>query len=339
MIGEPESASALRTATAGRKICLCMGVTDETIAACYASGHRTIDEIRTITRACTRCFGCEADLHSFYTSVLVPGKFRVPRQGWRGALARAAAGYDLYRAAQRYYHRSVRWRVHPIVFGALVVERRDLHARMIVANVDDGADAPACGAVDLDVRLIDAAGTTVMVERREVGANRTLVIEASDLLRAAAAADGTFAGMLLLEGRRRHIGSLRPYVHYYNDVSIASTHDQWTADETRHHGFCTMVRVAADRRLAIHLSASNLESVPYRSAVVLTNHHGAQREAFVELPPRGTLFTGVGDLFGPLEDFLEGRLGTVRFENWSHRAMYYFLAHDPVTNAWNVNHL
>lgn len=323
---------------AGRKICLCLGVTDETIVACYASGHRTIEEIRAITRACTRCFGCEADLHSFYTSVLVPGKFRATRPGWRGRLTTVAARYDLYRLAQGVYHRRLRWRVQPMVFGALIVERPDLHARVIVANVEARADAAPFGDVDLTVELTDATGRLVASSRHRIAANRTLVLEARDVLRGAGV-DGTFAGMLLLRGHRRYIGSLRPYMHYYNEVSIASTHDQWTADETRHHGFCTMVRVGVDGRPAVHLAVSNLEPAPYRSTAVLTNHHGAQREALVELPPRGTLFAGVRDLFGPVEDFLEGRLGTVRFENWSHRAMYYFLAHDAEMNTWNVNHL
>jgi hypothetical protein len=84
---------------------------------------------------------------------------------------------------------------------------------------------------------------------------------------------------------------------------------------------------------------SNLERAPYRSAVVLTNHRGAQRETVVELPPRGTLLASVGELFARATEFLDGELGTVRFENWSHRGMYYFLAHDREMSTWNVNHL
>jgi bacterioferritin-associated ferredoxin len=321
--------------TPGRKICLCMGVTDETIAQCYAAGHRTIDEIRAVTRACTRCFGCEADLRSFHASVLVPGRFVPARPGLGGRLVRAASRHDLYRFAQRHYHRWVRWRVQPIVLGALVVERADLHARMIVANVEPVGTA--FGAVDLAVELVDAGGGTVATARHRLAPNRTLVVEARDLLRGPGA-DG-FAGMLLVRGRRRHIGSLRPYVHYYNQVSIASTHDQWTADETRHHGFCTMVRVMPAERPSVHLGVSNLEPAPYRSAVVLTNHRGEQQETQVALSPRGTRVAALRELFADVDAFLDGRLGTVRFENWSHRAMYYFLAHDPEAGTWNVNHL
>lgn len=320
---------------AGRKICLCMGVTDEAIARCYSEGHRTIDAIRAVTRACTRCFGCEADLRSFYTSVLVPEKFVAARPGLRGRLARAVARHDLYRLAQRHYHRWVRWRIQPMTFGALVVERADLHTRVVLANVEPAGET--FGAVDLTAELVDASGATVATARRGIAPNRTLVIEARDLLRGDRAE--RFAGMLLLRGRRRHIGSLRPYMHYYNDLSLASTHDQWTADETRHHGFCTMVRVAPDARPAVHLGVSNLESAPYRSAVVLTNHRGEQRETRLELPARGTALAALHDLFSGVDGFLDDRLGTVRFENWSHRAMYYFLAHDPEMGTWNVNHL
>jgi bacterioferritin-associated ferredoxin len=326
---------AVTTATGrGRKICLCMSVTDEEIARCYAAGHRTIDEIRAVTRACTRCFGCEADLHSFHASVLVPGKFAVARPGLRGRLARAAARHDLYRLAQRHYHRWVRWRVQPMVFGALVVERPDLHTRIVLANVEPAE--VAFGAVDLAVELVDGGGGTVATARHPLRPNRTLVIEARDLLDRA---EADFAGMLVVRGRRRHIGSLRPYMHYYNDGSIASTHDQWTADETRHHGFCTMVRVSADGRPDVYLGVSNLEPAPYRSAVVLTSHAGEQRETRLELSPHGTIVASVRDLFPSAGELLDGRPGTVRFENWSHRAMYYFLAHDRERNTWNVNHL
>jgi hypothetical protein len=100
-----------------------------------------------------------------------------------------------------------------------------------------------------------------------------------------------------------------------------------------------MVRVTPDERPSVHLGVSNLEAAPYRSAVVLTNHRGEQQETQVALPPRGTRVAALRELFAGVDAFLDGRLGTVRFENWSHRAMYYFLAHDPEMGTWNVNHL
>jgi hypothetical protein len=147
-----------------------------------------------------------------------------------------------------------------------------------------------------------------------------------------------FLGTVIIKGRRRFTGSLRPYTHYYNDVSIASTHDQWTPDVTRHEGFCTMVRVPPSEPV-VYLSVSNIEPVPYHSKVVLTNHRGKSLESDVDVPPYGTAMMATSDLFSNASSFLENQLGTVRFENWSHRAMYYFLAHNRGLNTWNVNHL
>src|SRR6185436_4789432 len=85
-----------------RKICLCMSVTDCEIAAAFAAGHRTLNDIRATTRACTRCFGCESDLTSFIDDVLVPGKYTPPHQVLRKRamlVARRLHRYPLAHAA------------------------------------------------------------------------------------------------------------------------------------------------------------------------------------------------------------------------------------------------
>jgi hypothetical protein len=100
-----------------------------------------------------------------------------------------------------------------------------------------------------------------------------------------------------------------------------------------------MVRIPPDERPLVYLSVSNIEPSPYRSKVLLTNHRGLRLETSIEVAPYATTMVTARDLFGQVEDFLDNRLGTLRFDNWSHRAMYYFLAHDPVHDTWNVNHL
>ena len=321
-----------------RKICLCMSVTDRQIAECYGAGGRSIDEIRAITRACTRCFGCEADLRSFYSDVLVPGRYVVRRRGWLAELAAVARRHDAYTIAQRLYHRHLRWRIAPIVFAALVVEQLDLRTRLLLSNVGQGPGQLRFGDVELEISLFDHGGTVVHTGTHRVAPDRMLVLEAAEMLRGRSGAPW-FTGAVVVRGRRRDIGSLRPYMHYYNDVSVASTHDQWTADATRHHGFCTVVRVAPDDRPSMHVAVTNLETTAYASPVILVNQRGEQRTATVEVPPRGTAVLAVRDLFGGLDAFLDGEAGTVRFENWAQRAMYYFLAHDKERHTWNVNHL
>ena len=320
-----------------RKICLCMSVTDRQIAECYGTG-RPLDDIRAITRACTRCFGCEADLRSFYNDVLVPGRYVLPRRGWLAGLGALARRHDAYTVAQRVYHRHLRWRLAPMIFAALVVEQPELRTRLLLSNVGRGPGQLEFGDVELEITLLDHAGALVHTSLRRVAGDRMLVLEASEMLATRSAAPW-FTGAVIVRGRRRDIGSLRPYMHYYNDVSVASTHDQWTADATRHHGFCTLVRVAPDDRPCMHVAVTNLEAVPYASPVLLVNHRGEQRAARVDVAPRGTALIAVRDLFGGLDAFLDGRAGSVRFENWAHRAMYYFLAYDKERHTWNVNHL
>ncbi len=323
---------------AAKKICLCMSVTDEEIAACYESGHTDLKDIREITRACTRCFGCEADLTAFYSNVLVPGKYQAPRRNLRTRLARATRRIGAYRIAQRYYHRYIRWRMAPLVFASVVVERADLHSRTVVANVNRAPGLNEFGDIELEVQLIDQAGALVYSKVHRVAANTTLVLEGRDMI--GGRGQGLdFVGTVIVKGKRRFTGSLRPYTHYYNDVSLASTHDQWTPDVTRHEGFCTMVRVPPDDRPRVYLSVTNIEPSPYHSKVVLTNHRGKHLETVLEIPAYGTSMLATSDLFPDAAGFLDHRLGTVRFENWSHRAMYDFLAHNQDRNTWNVNHL
>jgi bacterioferritin-associated ferredoxin len=322
---------------APRKICLCMSVTDEEIATCYHAGHHELSEIREITRACTRCFGCEADLTSFYTNVLAAGKYKAPSRSLRTRLMRRMRRQSMYRFAQAAYHRHVRWRVAPLVFASVIVERPDLHSRVIIANVNREPAGDEFQAIQLEVQLIDGGGSLVYAKVYDVPKNGTLMLEGAQMV--GGRGDGQpFIGTIIVKGKRRYTGSLRPYTHYYNDVSVASTHDQWTPDVTRHHGFCTMVRIPPTRPL-VHISVSNIEPSPYRSKAVLTNHRGKQQEVDLHVAPYGTVMTSAGELFGDVDGFLDKQLGTLRFDNWSHRAMYYFLAHDLERNTWNVNHL
>jgi len=321
-----------------RKICLCLNVTDREIAEAYAAGNKSLAQIRATTSACTRCFGCEADLTYFLDDVLAKGKYVPPRQGLRANLLLLAKRFHAYRLAQRFYHRQVRWRIQPMVFASIIVERADLHSRVALANINAQPGASDFDDVDLTVQLIDHTGALVYDQGHRVRRDQTLLLEARTLI--GNRGDGAdFLGTIVVRGKRRHIGSLRPYTHYYNDVSAASTHDQWTPDVTRHHGYCAMVRIMADGQPMVYVTVSNIEPSPYRSRVLLTNQRGQVRESVITVPPYGTVMTSTADLFGQLGDFLGQGLGTLRFENWSHRAMYYFLAHDSSRNTWNVNHL
>ena len=321
-----------------RKICLCMSVTDCEIASAFAAGHRTLNEIRETTRACTRCFGCESDLTSFIEDVLIPGKYSAPNQGLRNRAMLLARRMHLYRLAQRHYHRHVRWRMQPMVFASAVVERTDLHSRVVIANVNRDEQRREFGALDLQVQLLDQSGALVYDHEHHVAVDETLVLEGQTMI--GGRGQGLeFCGPVIVRGKRRHVGSLRPYTHYYNDASIASTHDQWTPGVTRHHGFCAMVRIPPDDRPLVYLNVSNIEPSTYKSKVLLTNHRGDKLETKIEIAPYSTLMAPVPELFSKVGDFLEDQLGTLRFENWSHRAMYYFLAHDRARNTWNVNHL
>jgi bacterioferritin-associated ferredoxin len=321
-----------------RKICLCMSVTDCEIAAAFAAGHRTLNDIRATTRACTRCFGCESDLTSFIDDVLIPGKYKPPNQGLRNRAMLLARRLHLYRLAQRYYHRHVRWRTQPMVFASVVVERPNLHSRVVIANINRSDQTHEFKELDLNVQLVDQAGAMIYAQSHHVPQEGTLLLEGREML--GGRGQGLdFVGAVVVTGKRRHIGSLRPYTHYYNDRSFASTHDQWTPDVARHHGYCAMVRIPPHERLQVYVSVCNIEPSPYRSRVVLTNHRGEKLETSVEVAPYGTIMGTARDFFGHVEQFLDNKLGTLRFDNWSHRAMYYFLAHDSIRNTWNVNHL
>ena len=165
-----------------RKICLCLSVTDCEIATAFAAGHRTLNDIRATTRACTRCFGCESDLTSFIDDVLIPGKYVPPNQGLRNRAMLLARRLHVYRLAQRYYHRHVRWRMQPMVFASAVVERTDLHSRVVIANVNRDEQRTEFGALDLQVQLLDQGGALVYDRQHHVDVDQTLVLEGREMI-------------------------------------------------------------------------------------------------------------------------------------------------------------
>ena len=64
---------------------------------------------------------------------------------------------------------------------------------------------------------------------------------------------------------------------------------------------------------------SNIEPSTYKSKVYLTNHRGDKLETKIEIAPYSTMMAPVPELFSKVGEFLEDRLGTLRFENWSHQ--------------------
>ena len=242
------------------------------------------------------------------------------------------------------YHRlkGEDWRVvyHP--HAVWVVERPDLHSRFILGHITANLPLPWTDA-SLTLKLYDADGRCVHQERRTVLKDHTLILETRDLLKAAGI-NRAFHGMLYVESIQRILGAMRPYVHYYNEQCLASTHEfhkfQHFPRSPRADGYITVTEVMSSPGYETYPLLVNENDRRYDSPLHLHNERGEFLSREISIPSKGTLFQGIDTLFPEARDFLGGKSGWLRLDNVLDNAlMGYYVGHNKERNTWMVQHL
>jgi hypothetical protein len=234
------------------------------------------------------------------------------------------------------------WRVSFHPHAVWVVERPDLHSRMIVGNITANLQLPWTDAT-LSLKLYDPEGRCIHQDRRMLPKDHTLIIETQDLLRAARVS-GTFHGMLYIESIQRILGAMRPYVHYYNEQCLAATHEfhkfQHFPPSPRSDGYITITEVHSRPDFETYFLFINENNRRYDSPMHLHNHRGETLSREISIPSKGTLFESVDALFSQARDFLEGKWGWARLDNVLDNAlMGYHVGHNKERNTWMLQHL
>jgi hypothetical protein len=188
------------------------------------------------------------------------------------------------------------------------------------------------------VRLFDPDGAPLGSRRLRLARNGSLVVELSQVL--PEAARGRLpSGQVQIDFEGPQLGSSRAYLHWYNDHSLTSSHEKFGLTIPAVGGYWTVPNVQDSDDYRVHLAIANLDARPYTSSIVLKDAEGHPRETRLDLPPNGSRFVSLPDLFPDLAAFLDHRPGILYFGNNHQAAMYYYFVHNERLGTWRAQHL
>jgi hypothetical protein len=135
------------------------------------------------------------------------------------------------------------------------------------------------------------------------------------------------------------LGSSRAYLHWYNARGLTSSHEKFGLTIPAVAGYWTVPNVQDTPDYRTHLAVTNLDERPYTSSLVLKAADGRAREASVTLPPDGSRFLSLADLFDAPDAFLGSEPGILYFGNADQPAMYYYFIANERLGTWRAQHL
>jgi hypothetical protein len=214
----------------------------------------------------------------------------------------------------------------------------DLQTRLIVSNLELPEAAEQCTPSSLLITLLDQDGRQIANHRVQLARNASVVLELAEILpkdRRAAVPSGE----VVVDFEGPQLGSSRAYLHWYNARSLTSSHEKFGLTIPAVGGYWTVPDVRDSGDYQVHLAVTNLDKQPYTSEVTLKDDEGHALRAQVWLPPNGSRFAALGDLFQNPSAFLHGQPGALYFGNNRQPAMYYYFVYNPRLGTWRAQHL
>jgi len=307
-----------------RVICPCLGVTERQIYDEIRAGAHTIDELKLKLKVATKCTGCEAYLFDALgedpTQVTGPPtpfslKFQIkniPRRVYR-----------FFRPAWLY-------------MATFFIENESLHTRINMANLEFPENPGSGSSVWIKLHVFNPEGIFLCESKHKVLTNETKFIEMADILRSCPSAPPF--GLVKIFLKSNSLGSRRVYCHWYNDQSITSTHEKAT-DRPFESGHQTLSKVIVSPQYETHISITNLSTQKKSTNLVLSNHQGKKIDYQLTLPPWGTLFSSISDLYPHAGNHLDKKMGDLYLENGSLPTMFYYFGLNKEYQTWQVQHL
>jgi hypothetical protein len=214
----------------------------------------------------------------------------------------------------------------------------DLHTRLFVSNLEVPEAPQLTREVTALVRLFDSQGAQVAMQRFAIPRNASLTLETAELL-PSSLRDRLPSGQLVVDFEAAQLGSSRAYLHWYNDHSLTSTHEKFGLTIPAVGGYWTVPDVHDSEDYQVHLAVINLDQQGYRSGLTLKDDEGHALSAQLDLPPNGSRFVRLGEVFPDMHAFLHDRPGVLYFGNNRQPAMYYYFIRNQRLGTWRAQHL
>jgi hypothetical protein len=213
-----------------------------------------------------------------------------------------------------------------------------MHTRLFVSNLELPEAAVLCEAVSVNVILLDTGGSTLARKRFHLGRNASIVLETGELL-PPEKRGRVESGQVIVDFEGPQLGSSRVYLHWYNDRSLTSSHEKFGLTIPAVGGYWTVPNVQDSDDYRVHLAVTNLDSRVYVSDLTLKDDEGHALDANVALPPNGSRFLALDELFSNPRGFLHDRPGVLYFGNNRQPAMYYYFIQNQRLGTWRAQHL
>jgi hypothetical protein len=230
------------------------------------------------------------------------------------------------------------WRAHPRRMASWFRDTADMHTRLIISNLELPEAPRACTATSVTVRLLDQDGRDLSARRVHLARNASAVLELRGLL-PEQLQSRLDSGQVIADFEGPQLGSSRAYLHWYNERSLTSSHEKFGLTIPAVGGYWTVPNVQDSDEYRVHLAIANLEAAPYLSEVTLKDDEGHALDAQVWLPPSGSRFVSLAQLFPDARAFLHGEPGVLYFGNNRQAAMYYYFVQNQRLGTWRAQHL
>jgi hypothetical protein len=230
------------------------------------------------------------------------------------------------------------WREHPRQMASWYRDTHDMRTRVCISNLEVPEAATLCQPANVSITLLDEDGTSLASRRLRLGRNASQILELGDLLPSSRRGH-LQSGLLWVNFEGPHLGSSRAYMQWYNDRCLTSSHEKFGLTIPAVGGYWTVPNVQDNDEYRVHLAVVNLDARPYTSTVLLKDADANELEAQLELPPSGSRFVALDQLFEGPAEFLSGRPGVLYFGNNHQPAMYYYFVANQRLGTWRAQHL
>ena len=320
-------------------ICPCFNVKQSRIIHCLDSGGaRDLEDIRILSRAGAGCGGCE-----FEVEALVEAFYRKHESSGLSQRQRTLRRLLIANKRLIVWNKELLRRVRstlkprPSFFGAWWTEGKGLHTRIHLCNIASPAAPKRLWTERVTIEVFCDQGRLLGTDERTLGRSESVNLEVRDLL-----SDKHFSGHGLLRVKyhnRRALGSKRFYSHYYGEQGLTLVHEKLSGYRKGPGGYWTLSGVPSASNLDTHLIVSNGTTSPLSGTVTLSNLSGVQRVQPTDLiPPLGTRFIGLREMFSGMNSFLAGQPGTAQV-SLRRGVMTCYVVHDRGADTWQIQHL
>ena len=320
-----------------RNVCNCFQVTyDDVQKMLRETNGASMESLKKYYQVGTRCTSCEYEIKDLITV------YREEQQ--QADLAVGGRGVPLGRrigAAYRRFKLHVLRRVTARRYGIFILRRNGMESSLVLSNMrfpEDHINANGA-AISFRVVLFDRAGRNVARSRTlKLRNNQSREYWLSDLF---PGLKGDLTGMLFIDyGVLTQVGSLRPYCCFNFRRANGEYrgrwhyHDKFRTGPYNGHYHCNHPLVAGQ---VCHLAASNPVGLPYRSRLFLRTTDGRGYETTIEIPPHGSCWLTVPELFPDITS-RQGESNSLMWLENNQALMVWFFWHKQADDIWLVQH-